>query len=73
MHYKEKSQYDEFQRITTMAQHGGIPKIIIDDASRLHKKISEQQVAFSILVDGKIEKDGQQFKIAYGQRLREKQ
>jgi hypothetical protein len=32
MPYKEKSQYDEFQIITTMAQNGGIPKMIIDDA-----------------------------------------
>jgi transcription initiation factor TFIIB len=46
MPYKEKSQYDEFQRITVMAQNGGIPKLIIDDAIRYHKKISEFEQTF---------------------------
>ena len=46
MPYKEKSQYDEFQIITTMAQHAGIPKMIIDDAIRYHKKISEYDFTF---------------------------
>jgi transcription initiation factor TFIIB len=41
MPYKEKSQYDEFQRITILAQNAGIPKLIIDDAVIYHKKISE--------------------------------
>ena len=41
MPYKEKSQYDEFQIITIMAQNAGMPKMIIDDAVRYHKKISE--------------------------------
>ena len=41
MPYKEKSQYDEFTQITILAQNAGIPKIIIDDATRYHKKISE--------------------------------
>ena len=41
MPYKEKSQYDEFQLITNIAQNSGIPKIIIDEATRIHKKISE--------------------------------
>jgi transcription initiation factor TFIIB len=41
MPYKEKSQYDEFQQITILAQNAGIPKIIIDEAMRYHKKISE--------------------------------
>ena len=43
MPYKEKSQYDEFQRITIIANNGGIPKIIIDEALRCHKKISEHK------------------------------
>ena len=43
MPYKEKSQYDEFQLITTMAQNHNIPKIIIDSAIRYHKQISEQR------------------------------
>jgi transcription initiation factor TFIIB len=46
MPYKEKSQYDEFQIITTMAQHAGIPKLIIDDAIVYHKKISESETTF---------------------------
>ena len=46
MPYKEKSQYDEFQRITIMAQNSGIPKLIIDDAIRYHKKISEYDFTF---------------------------
>jgi transcription initiation factor TFIIB len=46
MPYKEKSQYDEFQIITNMAQNAGIPKMIIDDATRYHKKISEYELTF---------------------------
>lgn len=46
MPYKEKSQYDEFQIITTMATNSGIPKMIIDDAIRYHKKISEYYQTF---------------------------
>jgi transcription initiation factor TFIIB len=46
MPYKEKSQYDDFQIITTMAHNSGIPKIIIDDAVIYHKKISESDATF---------------------------
>jgi len=46
MPYKEKSQYDEFQIITNMAHNAGIPKLIIDDAIRYHKKISEYDLTF---------------------------
>ena len=46
MPYKEKSQYDEFQIITTMAHNAGVPKMIIDDAMRYHKKISEYEQTF---------------------------
>jgi len=46
MPYKEKSQYDEFQRITIMSQNAGIPKAIIDDAFVYHKKISESDTTF---------------------------
>ena len=46
MPYKEKSQYDEFQRITIMAQNSGIPKLIIDDAIRYHKKVCEYEQTF---------------------------
>ena len=41
MPYKEKSQYDEFQRITILGNQAGIPKLIIDDAMRFHKRVSE--------------------------------
>jgi transcription initiation factor TFIIB len=46
MPYKEKSQYDDFQLITIMAHNSGIPKMIIDDAIRYHKKISEFELTF---------------------------
>ena len=46
MPYKEKSQYDDFQRITTYAQNAGISKKIIDDAIRYHKKITEYEKTF---------------------------
>ena len=46
MPYKEKTRYEEFQRITVMAQNAGIPKLIIDDAIRYHKKISEHDHTF---------------------------
>jgi transcription initiation factor TFIIIB Brf1 subunit/transcription initiation factor TFIIB len=46
MPYKEKSQYDEFQIITSMAQNAGISKMIIDDAIKYHKKISEYNKTF---------------------------
>ena len=45
MPYREKSQYDEFQRITILASQAGIPKLIIDDAMRYHKKISKQNIS----------------------------
>lgn len=41
MPYKEKAQYDEFQRISILASQAGIPKLMIDDAIRYHKMISE--------------------------------
>jgi transcription initiation factor TFIIB len=43
MPYKEKSHYDEFQLIITMSKNAGIPKLIIDDAMRYHKQISEKK------------------------------
>jgi transcription initiation factor TFIIB len=46
MPYKEKSQYDEFQTITIYSQNAGMPKMIIDDAIRYHKKISEYDLTF---------------------------
>jgi len=41
MPYREKSQYDEFERIKIMARNAEIPKLIIDEALRHHKNISE--------------------------------
>ena len=43
MPYKEKSHYDEFQLIINMSKNAGIPKLIIDDAMRYHKQISEKK------------------------------
>ena len=52
MPYREKSQYDEFQRITIMAQNEGISKMIIDEALRYHKQISEQKTFRGLNRDG---------------------
>jgi transcription initiation factor TFIIB len=43
MPYQEKSQYDEFMRITAMAQQAGLSKLLIDDALRHHKRVSQHQ------------------------------
>ena len=52
MPYKEKSQYEEFQHIIIMAHNAGIPKIIIDDAMRIHKQISDIKTFRGINRDG---------------------
>ena len=52
MPYKEKSQYDEFQFISVISQNSGIPKIIIDEAMRIHKKISETKTYRGLNRDG---------------------
>jgi transcription initiation factor TFIIB len=52
MPYKEKSQYDEFQRITAIARNAGIPMMIIQDAMRYHKKISEVRTFRGLNRDG---------------------
>ena len=46
MPYKEKSQYDAFQLITTYANNAGISRKIIDDAMLYHKKVSEYEQTF---------------------------
>tara|TARA_B100000963_G_scaffold202727_1_gene176515 strand:- start:14339 stop:15394 length:1056 start_codon:yes stop_codon:yes gene_type:complete len=43
MPYKEKAIYDEFQKIISMSRIAGVPKIIIDEALKQHKKISEMK------------------------------
>jgi len=52
MPHKEKSLYEEFQFITTMAQNSGIPKIFIDDAMAIHKDISAQKMFRGLNRDG---------------------
>lgn len=52
MPYKEKSQYDEFERIKTMANIHGIPKIIVDDALRYHKLIYQERTFRGLNRDG---------------------
>ena len=52
MPHKEKSLYQEFQFITTMAQNAGIPKIFIDNAISIHKDISEQKMFRGLNRDG---------------------
>lgn len=64
MPYREKSQYDDFQKITILANQSGIPKLIIDDAIIYYKKISEAKsfrglnrdgiIAASIYISSKI-------------------
>lgn len=41
MPYKEKTRYDDFQTINTMATNAGIPKLIIEDAMYYHKHLSD--------------------------------
>lgn len=52
MPYKEKSNYDDFQRIITMAGNAGISKIIVDEALRYHKTIIAQKTFRGINRDG---------------------
>jgi len=52
MPHREKSLYNEFQFITTMAQNSGIPKIFIDDAMSIHKDMSEQKMFRGMNRDG---------------------
>jgi transcription initiation factor TFIIB len=52
MPHKEKSLYEEFQFITSMAQNAGIPKIFTDYAMVIHKDISEQQMFRGMNRDG---------------------
>lgn len=42
--HKEKSLYNEFMHISTMAQNGGISKLCVDEALVIYKDISEQQM-----------------------------
>ena len=42
MPYREKAQIDEFQYILIMATNSYLPRIIVDDAQRYYKMISEE-------------------------------
>ena len=52
MPYREKARYDEFQTINIRANLAGLPKIIIDYAQYIHKKISDIQKFRGINRDG---------------------
>ena len=52
MPYREKALYDEFQKIVIIANNNGIPKIIIDEAMRIHKRISEVKTFRGLNRDG---------------------
>ena len=52
MPYREKALYDEFQKIINIANNNGIPKIIIDEAMRIHKQISEVRTFRGLNRDG---------------------
>ena len=52
MPYNEKMRYDEGHRISILANQGGIPQMIIDEAMRLHKKISDAKSFRGLNRDG---------------------
>ena len=52
MPYKEKSQYDDFQKISIIGHQAGIPKIILEDALRYYKQISEVKTFRGLNRDG---------------------
>lgn len=43
MPYREKALYDEFQRIGALARQAGLPKMVIDDAFRHHKRLAGER------------------------------
>jgi transcription initiation factor TFIIB len=52
MPHREKTQYEEFQRISMMAHNAGLPKLIVEDAMREHKRISEVRTFRGLNRDG---------------------
>jgi transcription initiation factor TFIIB len=54
MPYKEKSKYDEFEKIKTLAGFAGVPKIIIDSALRTHDQLSGEKTFRGLNRDGVI-------------------
>ena len=49
--HKEKSQYEEFQKLQ-FGSNAGLPKLIIDEAMVVHKKISEAKTFRDVTVMG---------------------
>lgn len=43
MPYREKALYDEFLRIGALARQAGLPKMVIDEAFRHHKRLSGER------------------------------
>ena len=54
MPYKEKSKYDEFEKIKALASLAGIPRIIIDSALRTHSQLSDEKTFRGLNRDGVI-------------------
>ena len=52
MPYKESARYREFERIKTLANQAGVPKIIIDTALRTHFQISQEKTFRGLNRDG---------------------
>tara|TARA_B100001057_G_scaffold434136_1_gene463510 strand:- start:1678 stop:2754 length:1077 start_codon:yes stop_codon:yes gene_type:complete len=52
MPYREKARYDEFQRITAHATAAGLPRVLVDEAMRYHKRISEAKTFRGVNRDG---------------------
>tara|TARA_Y100000741_G_C18224401_1_gene547207 strand:- start:681 stop:1448 length:768 start_codon:yes stop_codon:yes gene_type:complete len=52
MPYKEKSKYDEFEKIKSLASLAGIPRVIIDSALRIHSQISDEKTHRGLNRDG---------------------
>lgn len=52
MPHREKTLYEEFKFIETMATNAGIPKIFVDDAKVIHKLISPQKMFRGLNRDG---------------------
>lgn len=54
MPYREKSRYDEFEKIKALANESGVPKIIIDTALKTHFMISSERTFRGLNRDGVI-------------------
>jgi transcription initiation factor TFIIIB Brf1 subunit/transcription initiation factor TFIIB len=52
MPYKEKSRYDEFQHIALISNNAGIPKMIVEEACKYYKKITDQRSFRGLNRDG---------------------